>query len=51
MAPPSDGQLVHQRDEGQGVMALPGAGHPGQRPAPRAGEQVNLGGQPAPGTA
>jgi hypothetical protein len=28
-------------------MALPGAGHPGQRPAPGVGEQVDLAGQPA----
>ena len=32
-------------------MALPGAGHPGQRPAAGVGEQVDLGGQPAPGPA
>ena len=51
MAPTSDRQLVHQRDEGQGVMALPAAGHPGQRPAAGVSEQVNLGAQPAPGAA
>jgi hypothetical protein len=32
-------------------VALAGAGHPGQRPAPAIGEQVDLGGQPAPGPA
>jgi hypothetical protein len=32
-------------------MALAGAGHPGQRPAPRIGQQVDLGSQPAPGPA
>jgi hypothetical protein len=47
-APASDLQPVHQREKGQGVVALPGAGHPGRRPAPRIGEQVNLAGQPAP---
>src|ERR1022692_3982497 len=44
---PRDLQPVHQRDEGQGIMTLPGTGHPGQRPAARISEQVNLGGQPA----
>jgi hypothetical protein len=43
-----DGELVHEREKGQRVVALPGAGHPGQRPAPSVGEQVDLGGQPAP---
>jgi hypothetical protein len=32
-------------------MALPGAGHPGQRPAAGVSEQVDLGGQPAAGAA
>ena len=46
-----DRETVQERDEGEGVVALPGAGHPGQRPATSIGEQVNLGGQPAPGPA
>jgi hypothetical protein len=46
--PPGDLQLGHQRDESQGVVPLPGAGHPGQWPAPGLGQQVNLAGQPAP---
>jgi hypothetical protein len=32
-------------------MPLPSAGHPGQRPAASVSEQVDLGGQPAPGPA
>ena len=46
-----DRETAQERDEGEGVVALPGAGHPGQRPAASIGEQVNLGGQPAPGPA
>ena len=42
---------VHEREEGQRVVTLPGAGHPGQRPAAGIGKQVDLGGQPAPGPA
>jgi len=47
-APPGDLQPGHQRAEGQRVVALPGAGQPGQRPAPGVGQQVDLAGQPAP---
>ena len=47
-APPGDLQPVQQRAEGQAVVALPGAGQPGQRPAPGVGQQVDLAGQPAP---
>ena len=43
-----DAQPAHQRHERQRVVALPGTDHPGQRPAPGIGEQVNLAGQPAP---
>jgi hypothetical protein len=43
---PRDLQPVHQRDDGQAVMALPGTGHPGQRPARRVSQQVNLAAQP-----
>lgn len=52
-APLSAGDLEspHERDEGQGVVALPGAGDLGQRPAPRVGGQVDPGGQPAAGPA
>jgi hypothetical protein len=32
-------------------VALPGTGHPGQRPAARVGQQVDLGSQPAAGPA
>ena len=46
-----DRETVQERDEGEGVVALPGAGHPGQRPATSIREQVNLAGQPAPGPA
>jgi hypothetical protein len=45
-APAGDLEPLHERAEGQGIVALPGAGHGGQRPAPRIGEQVNLAGQP-----
>ena len=45
---PGDLQLIHQRDEGQRVVPLPGAGQPGQRPAPGVGQQMDLAGQPAP---
>lgn len=47
-ARPGDLQLIHQRDQGQRVVPLPGAGQPGQRPAPAVGQQVDLAGQPAP---
>ena len=50
-APARDVEPVHQGGEGEGVVALPGAGDPGQRPAAGIGEQVDLGGQPAPGPA
>src|SRR5271169_5257004 len=46
-----DLQPAHQRLKRQRVVALPGTGHPRQRPAPRVSEQVNLAGQPAPGPA
>ena len=46
-APARYREAVHEREERQGVMALAGVGHPGQRPAPRLGKQVDLGGQPA----
>ena len=46
-----DAEPVHERGEGEGVVTLPGAGDPGQRPAAGIGEQVDLGGQPAPGPA
>src|SRR6266566_674013 len=47
-APPRDLQLAHQRGEGQRIVALPGAGQAGQRPASRICQQVDLAGQPAP---
>ena len=50
-APARDLELAHQGNEGEGVVALPGAGDPGQRPAPGVGQQVDLAGQPAPGAA
>ena len=34
-ARPGDLELIHQRDQGQRVVPLPGAGQPGQRPAPQ----------------
>jgi len=34
------------REEGQGIVTLPGASDPDQRPAPRVGSQVDLSGQP-----
>jgi hypothetical protein len=46
-----DPQLPHQWLERQQIMTLPAGGHPGQRPAPGIGEQVNLAAQPAPGAA
>jgi hypothetical protein len=45
--PPRDPQPAHQRGEGQRVMPLPGAGHPGQRPATGVRQQVDLAGQTA----
>ena len=50
-APARHREAAHEREERQRVMALAGAGHPGQRPAPRIGQQVDLGSQPAPGPA
>lgn len=50
-APAGDLEPVQERAEGQRIVALPGAGHGGQRPALGVGEQVNLAGQPAAGTA
>jgi hypothetical protein len=49
-APPRDLQLAHQRGEGQRIVALPGAGHLGQRPAPGIGQQVDLCWSARPGT-
>src|SRR6188472_4350218 len=46
-----DPQPLHQRPEGDRVVALAGGGALGQRPAPGVGKQVNLGAQPAAGTA
>jgi hypothetical protein len=50
-APAGDRKPGHERSEGQGIVALPGTGHPRQRPAGRVGEQVDFAGQPAAGTA
>jgi len=50
-APARHLERAHEGQKGQGIVALPGAGHPGQRPVPRIGEQVDLGSQPAPGAA
>src|SRR6266487_389402 len=50
-SPARDLEPFHQRDEGQGVVALPGAGHPGQRTAPGVRAEVDLGAQPAAGPA
>ena len=47
----ADPQPLHQRLEGDRVVALAGGRAPGQRPAPGVGKQVNLGAQPAAGTA
>ena len=47
----ADPQPLHQRLEGDRVVALAGGGAPGQRPAPGVGEQVNLGAQSAAGPA
>ena len=41
---------MHQGFERDAVVTLPGAHHPGQRSAAGVGQQVNLRGQPAPGT-
>jgi|SRR6516225_416277 len=46
-----DREPVHQWVESQRIVALPGAGELGQRPALRVGEQVNLAGKPAAGAA
>jgi hypothetical protein len=50
-APAGDLKPAQERAEGQGIVALPRAGDPGQRPTPRIGEQVDLAGQPAAGPA
>src|SRR5262249_51428426 len=48
---PGDADLVHQRDELRTVAVLAGGEDIGDRAAPPVGDQVNLGGQPAPGPA
>ena len=50
-APARDLELAHQGHEGHRVVALPGAGQAGQRPAPGVSEQVDLAGQPTSGPA
>jgi len=51
LAPPQDPDLAHQRDEPRAVAVLAWAEDPGDRAAPPVSGQVDLGAQPAPGTA